>query len=289
MAGMGQMAGLAGGLMSIPLTLAGSFLGKGAADDRIKKYEDIANTPGLDFDEVQGDVMGTLEKYAPQAGAVAGQYTRSNTGNQLDAYNQMDPNFAGNRESLQGYYGGLMRGEVPKDVQEQLQRSAAVQSLQGGYGGSGMHRNLMARDLGLNSLQLMQQGAAGLQGQQQFTSAITPQAVQAQQFGGPTTAQALQTRSNERSERITNLLGAAGLPTGSEVMASGLMSAGSQLASAASGAGGAMGGLLQGSPQAASPSMVQAGGVASAAGMAVGGMGPFGGISGGMQGLGYTM
>ena len=279
--GMGQMAGLAGGIMSVPLTLAGSFMGKGAADDRIKKYEDIANTPGLDFDEVQGDVMGTLEKYAPRAGAVAGQYTRSNTGNQLDAYNQMDPNFAGNRESLQGYYGGLMRGEVPQDVQDQLQRSAAVQSLQGGYGGSGMHRNLMARDLGLNSLQLMQQGAAGLQGQQQFTSAITPQAVQAQQFGGPTTAQALQTRSNERSERITNLLGAAGLPTGSEVMASGLMSAGSQLASSGQGGGAAMGGLLRGSGgsgMSQSQAMSNTGGLAAI--QAAGGGGGFGMIPG---------
>lgn len=54
----------------------------------------------------------------------------------------------------------LLHGEVPQDVQEAVQRSDAYKSLIGGYGGSPMAHALTARDLGLTSLQLMNQGAA---------------------------------------------------------------------------------------------------------------------------------
>lgn len=52
----------------------------------------------------------------------------------------------------------FLSGEIPKDVQEQIARSAAYRSLTGGYAGSGMQRNLVARDLGLTSLDLIQKG-----------------------------------------------------------------------------------------------------------------------------------
>ena len=45
-----------------------------------------------------------------------------------------------------------LRGEIPKDVQEQIQRSGATKALYGGFGGSAAGRNLVARDLGLTSL-----------------------------------------------------------------------------------------------------------------------------------------
>lgn len=57
-----------------------------------------------------------------------------------------------------------LAGEIPKDVQEAVQRSSAFQSLMGGTAGSGMSRALTARDFGLTSMNLIQQGA-GLAGQ----------------------------------------------------------------------------------------------------------------------------
>ncbi len=47
-----------------------------------------------------------------------------------------------------------LRGELPQDVQNAIQRNSAVKSLYGGFGGSGAARNLTARDLGLTSLDL---------------------------------------------------------------------------------------------------------------------------------------
>jgi len=52
-----------------------------------------------------------------------------------------------------------LAGEIPKDVQEAVQRSSAFQSLMGGTAGSGMAKALTARDLGLTSLDLTQRGA----------------------------------------------------------------------------------------------------------------------------------
>ena len=60
--------------------------------------------------------------------------------------------------------GASLRGEVSQDVQSQLQRSAAGRALGGGFGaGSGMGRALSARDFGLTSMQIQNQGLAQAQ------------------------------------------------------------------------------------------------------------------------------
>ncbi len=53
----------------------------------------------------------------------------------------------------------LIKGEIPQDVKDQVMRSSAFQALQGGFQGSPMAGALTARDLGLTSLNLMNQGA----------------------------------------------------------------------------------------------------------------------------------
>jgi hypothetical protein len=63
---------------------------------------------------------------------------------------------------LLGDASSLLGGNLPQDVIDQIQRSDAFGALSGGYAGSGMSRNLTARDLGLTSLDLMKQGASML-------------------------------------------------------------------------------------------------------------------------------
>jgi len=68
--------------------------------------------------------------------------------------------------------GSALKGELSPDVQSQLQRSSAGRALSGGYGaGSGVGRNLSARDFGLTSMQVQNQGLAQAQNfiQQQRT------------------------------------------------------------------------------------------------------------------------
>lgn len=52
----------------------------------------------------------------------------------------------------------MLKGEIPTDVSNALQTSAAARALTGGFAGSGMHGDLVARDLGLTSLNLMDKG-----------------------------------------------------------------------------------------------------------------------------------
>lgn len=60
--------------------------------------------------------------------------------------------------------GSRLRGEVDQDVASQLQRSSAGRALGGGFGaGSGMGRALSARDFGLTSMQIQNQGLAQAQ------------------------------------------------------------------------------------------------------------------------------
>lgn len=52
----------------------------------------------------------------------------------------------------------MLRGEIPEDVGRQVEQRSAQRAAAGGFGGSGMQRALTARDLGLTSLNLIQQG-----------------------------------------------------------------------------------------------------------------------------------
>jgi hypothetical protein len=60
--------------------------------------------------------------------------------------------------------GSALRGELSPEVSAQVQRSTAGRALAGGFGaGSGFGRSLTARDLGLTSMQLQNQGLAQAQ------------------------------------------------------------------------------------------------------------------------------
>jgi len=68
------------------------------------------------------------------------------------------PGYAKVRDKATANISDWLAGKVPGDVSDQVMRSAAGKSLYGGFGGSGMARNLGARDLGLTSLDIMGKG-----------------------------------------------------------------------------------------------------------------------------------
>jgi hypothetical protein len=120
-----------------------------------------------------GDVFGRRPKYQSAEDAAI-QSTDANLrllpkaeelGGKVNAYNQ-DQMLAMLRKSIPGYdsltkaqsdlLASGLRGEVPADVQKQLSMRTAAKSLAGGYAGSGMARNLEARDFGLTSWDITQ-------------------------------------------------------------------------------------------------------------------------------------
>jgi hypothetical protein len=73
----------------------------------------------------------------------------------------------------------LLEGSVPADVQAQVQRQGAEQAMALGIPAtSGMARNLQARDFGLTSMELMQQGAAYTPGLVDLANFLSPQQAQ---------------------------------------------------------------------------------------------------------------
>jgi hypothetical protein len=88
---------------------------------------------------------------------------------EVNAFNQAETMKA-REASLPGYKNVLsktqeqlmsqLKGEIPQDVQDQIQNMSAARSLGGGYGGSGVAGNRVARDLGLTSLGIVDKGLA---------------------------------------------------------------------------------------------------------------------------------
>lgn len=70
-----------------------------------------------------------------------------------------------------------LSGRIPADVSAAVQTSDAARALSGGFAGSGMHGNLVARDLGLTSLDLTQRGISSAQSWIQSMNSINAPAM----------------------------------------------------------------------------------------------------------------
>jgi hypothetical protein len=131
--------------------LVGGLLGSGDKPD-------IPPFVPVDPDSEQAAAIAGNLKNLPAAQTLT---TATNVYNQQELRRMLRVAIPG-YDDIVGKGSGLIQsflgGEIPKDVVAQIQRNAAERSGAGGYGGTGMARNLEARDLGLTSLQLTQQG-----------------------------------------------------------------------------------------------------------------------------------
>ena len=94
----------------------------------------------------------------PASEQLAGQTNAFNESELLKQIRSVIPNF----DQLTGQIGkntsSQLAGELPADVVSQIYRHSGAVGVANGTGGSQFAGNLTPRDLGLNSLQLMQQG-----------------------------------------------------------------------------------------------------------------------------------
>lgn len=115
----------------------------------------VPTLPRTNLSDQQQAAITANQAALPGAESLVGQsnlFTR-------DQLNQMIPGLA----ELSGGAAisdieSLLKGEIPTDVSQAVESATAARSIGGGYGGSGMGRNLTARDLGLTSLDLTQRG-----------------------------------------------------------------------------------------------------------------------------------
>lgn len=111
--------------------------------------------------KVFGEKPQTAEYVPTDLGAEAKRAAKANLANAPDTQAYLEKILPGWTEMVKR--GGdntnaLLRGEIPKDVQDKIARSSAFKSFAGGFGGSGMAKGLTARDLGLTSLDLIEKG-----------------------------------------------------------------------------------------------------------------------------------
>lgn len=146
------------------------FLGGGK--DYFGSKVDVPDLPGM------GDILkeGAAANLAALPGIKdwAGQINAFNQSEVSKMLEQVLPGFTGGLASVTTNAAALARGEIPSDVQSAVVNSAAARAVRGGYGGTGMGRNLVSRDLGITSLAATEAGQQRLQSLGGFARAAFP-------------------------------------------------------------------------------------------------------------------
>lgn len=187
---------------------AGSLLGGNQAKKTRKRIEDAANQPGLDTGAITDAALTDLEKYLPRDIALAEKVTEANQGILNKLYKDNVPGFENIQQQRSSLIQDFLAGKLPDDVQSAVERSSAARGLGLGISGSGIGRNLTARDLGRTSLDLMNLGLRETPGF--FASTPIADPTNPLAFAGPTPMQLIGIRGQERETRQNLLAQAAG-------------------------------------------------------------------------------
>jgi len=235
----GAIGQVAGPILSLPWLASAEVLGA-------NKTPEIPAFRKIDAAQTQLDTIEGNLAALPRAGELAAQANKLSQDQLDDALRQAIPDIDKIKTRASGNIASLLAGEVPDDVQSQIQNNAAAKALGGGFAGGGMHRNLVARDIGLTSLDLMNRGQSSADRWLRTSRATTmaPQMSVTSMFFTPSQRLAHETGERDR-EFSRNLLKSEidALPTG---MASVFQAMGTaQLGSGAS-TGGALGSLIGG-------------------------------------------
>lgn len=153
-------------------TIAGALVG--GALGAFGKKPKIPQLPRLDVGTVQREATTANLAALPGLEQLTTAVNRFNVDEISRMLKQALPGFTGALRRTTETAGALGRGEIPEDVSRAVQSSAAARSLGGGFAGSGFSRNLVARDLGLTSLQLTGEGQNRLMGLGGFAGQMFP-------------------------------------------------------------------------------------------------------------------
>lgn len=126
--------------------------------DLVGKKPTVPTLPTLDLGTEAGKAIAANQKNLPAAEQLtseANQFSRDEITKML---NQIVPGFSGIQGDISKNIEAELTGQIPDDVRDAIARSDAATSLTGGTGGTEFSRNLVARDLGLTSLQLTRSG-----------------------------------------------------------------------------------------------------------------------------------
>lgn len=92
--------------------------------------------------------------------AQAGQMAKALNQKYIDEFDSAMPGYKQNMQKTNEITSNYLVGKIPQDVVDQIFRNSAAKGFTTGLYGGGLGRNIVARDLGLTSLQLQSSGAA---------------------------------------------------------------------------------------------------------------------------------
>lgn len=118
----------------------------------------VPDLPSLNLGTEQQKALAANQAAIPGAENIAASVDLFNEQQINKMLSSVIPNYNAITGNISRNIASLTAGQVPTDVQQALQSSSAAQSLSGGFGGTQAGGNLFARDLGLTSLNLTQQG-----------------------------------------------------------------------------------------------------------------------------------
>jgi hypothetical protein len=136
----------------------GAGLSASSASKQRKALAKQAKTPFIDPIAYQNQaIQGTLAGL-PDFKKISGDVNLFNQQQLLGMQRMAIPGFDAMRDQAGTNILAMLKGELPADVAQAVTRSAAGKAIAGGFGGSQLAGSLGLRDLGITSLQTMQQG-----------------------------------------------------------------------------------------------------------------------------------
>lgn len=221
-------------------TIAGGIMGGNAAAQTQRKLDEIVAMPGVDVGAAYGDNLRAIEsnRAAAETGA-----NRTNTFNQSELNRMLEgsiPGFGSIQSRRSAAANDMLAGSIPPDVARAIRAAGTAKSMEGGYGGSAAGRNLVARDLGLTSLDLIGRG-------NEMASSIIGSTPMARLSGvndqlNMTGKDMVALRSGERAQKMGAMKDRAIAPGKTAAIGMALQQADAQMMSLASSMGGAAAG-----------------------------------------------
>lgn len=125
-------------------------------------------------DEQTKAIEGNISQLE-NVGKLSSGVTDIATKNLLTSLNQIQPGYSDMSGKVSTTINSYLAGQLPQDVIDQVKRTSAEAGILGGYGpDSGMGRSLTARDLGLNTLSLVDRGLSAAQSWMAQTNSMAP-------------------------------------------------------------------------------------------------------------------